>query len=63
MGETRVDLLHLLEDLRDAYPGAAEESILTEVVANPLDSGATAVAIATDPAGSTLTIVDDGVGM
>src|SRR5438034_10352024 len=25
MGETRVDLLHLLEDLRDAYPGATEE--------------------------------------
>ena len=22
MGETRVDLLHLLEDLRDAYPGS-----------------------------------------
>ena len=63
MGETRVDLLHLLEDLRDAYPGAAEETILTEVVANSLDSGATTVTIATDPAGSTLTIVDDGVGM
>ncbi|MBI4590704.1 MAG: ATP-binding protein [Candidatus Rokubacteria bacterium] len=63
MGETRVDLLHLLEDLRDAYPGAAEETILTEVVANSLDSGATAVTIAIDPARATLTIVDDGVGM
>ena len=41
MAETRVDLLHLLEDLRDAYPGAVEETILTEVVANSLDSGAT----------------------
>lgn len=40
MGETRVDLQHLLEDLRDAYPGALEETILTEVVANSLDSGA-----------------------
>ena len=30
MGETRVDLPHLREDLRDAYPGAAEETILTE---------------------------------
>ena len=28
MGETRVDLLHLLEDLRDAYPGCTEETIL-----------------------------------
>jgi len=26
VGETRVDLLHFLEDLRDAYPGAAEET-------------------------------------
>ena len=40
VGETRVDLVHLLEDLRDAYPGALEETILTEVVANALDSGA-----------------------
>jgi hypothetical protein len=41
VAETRVDLLHLLEDLRDAYPGAVEETILTEVVANSLDSAAT----------------------
>ena len=40
MGETRVDLLHLLEDLRDAYPGILEETILTEIVANSLASGA-----------------------
>jgi len=63
MGETRVDLLHLLEDLRDAYPGATEETILTEIVANSLDSGATTVTIATDPAASALTIADDGIGM
>ena len=37
MGETRVDLQHLLEDLRDAYTGPLEETILTEVVANALD--------------------------
>ena len=41
MGETRVDLQHLLEDLRDAYSGAVEQTILTEIVANALDSGAT----------------------
>jgi len=40
VGETRVDLLHLLEDLRDAYPASTEETILTEIVANALDSGA-----------------------
>ncbi len=39
MGETRVDLLHLLEDLRGAYPGSIEETILTEITANALDSG------------------------
>lgn len=63
MGETRVDLLHLLEDLRDAYPGALEETILTEVVANALDSDATQIAVAADPATATLTVVDDGHGM
>jgi hypothetical protein len=63
MGETRVDLHHLLEDLRDAYPGALEETILTEVVANSLDSGATCFLVMADPASSTLTIVDDGSGM
>jgi len=49
MGETRVDLQHLLEDLRDAYVGPAEETILTEIVANSLDSGATVIAVTTDP--------------
>src|SRR6267142_49058 len=63
MGETRVDLQHLLEDLRDAYSGALEETILTEVVANALDSGATRIQIATHPADATLTVVDDGRGM
>jgi hypothetical protein len=63
MGETRVDLQHLLEDLRDAYPGATEATILTEIVANSLDSGAATIAISTDPAAPALTIVDDGAGM
>ena len=63
MGETRVDLLHLLEDLRDAYPGSAEETILTEIVANSLDSRATVIAITTDTAQRTFTLVDDGSGM
>ena len=53
LGETRVDLHHLLEDLRDAYPGALEETILTEVVANSLDSGATCLRLKADPASST----------
>ena len=63
MGETRVDLLHLLEDLADAYPGDLEETVLTEVVANALDSGASLIAIHADPATTTIAVVDDGAGM
>jgi hypothetical protein len=63
MGETRVDLQHLLEDLRDAYPGAIEETIVTEIVANSLDSGACTIALTADPSASKLTVVDDGSGM
>jgi hypothetical protein len=63
VGETRVDLQHLLEDLRDAYTGSLEETILTEVIANALDSGATRVRLLTDTAAATLTVIDDGGGM
>jgi Histidine kinase-, DNA gyrase B-, and HSP90-like ATPase len=63
VGETRVDLQHLLEDLRDAYIGALEETILTEVVANALDSGASRIRLTASPAEAALTIVDDGRGM
>jgi histidine kinase/DNA gyrase B/HSP90-like ATPase len=63
MGETRVDLLHLLEDLRDAYPGSLEETILTEIMANALDSGASAISFTADPAERVLTVIDNGSGM
>jgi hypothetical protein len=63
MGETRVDLQHLLEDLRDAYPASLEETILTEVMANALDSGATEIAFEADPSQRTLTVIDNGSGM
>jgi hypothetical protein len=63
MGQTRVDLLHLLEDLRDAYPGNIEETILTEIVANSLDSGARRVWLRADGADAVLVVVDDGSGM
>ena len=63
MGETRVDLLHLLEDLRDAYPGSLEETILTEVVANALDSGTSLILLECDPAQRALTLIDNGSGM
>jgi hypothetical protein len=63
MGETRVDLLHLLEDLRDAYPGSLEETILTEIMANALDSGASVISFSCDPAERAMTVVDNGSGM
>ncbi len=63
MGQTRVDLLHLLEDLRDAYPGSLEETLLTEIVANSLDSGSRRIVLTADPAQSALLILDDGEGM
>jgi hypothetical protein len=63
MGETRVDLLHLLEDLRDAYPGSLEETILTEIMANALDSGASQITFTSDPAERTLVATDNGSGM
>jgi hypothetical protein len=63
MAETRVDLLHLLEDLRDAYPGSIEETILTEILANSLDSGANRIRILADPANASVTILDNGSGM
>ena len=63
MGETRVDLEHLLEDLRDAYPSSIAETILTEIIANSLDSGAGRITMTADPAQSTLTVVDNGSGM
>jgi len=63
VGETRVDLLHLLEDLRDAYPEALEDTILTEIVANSLDSGASRLSFSVDASRSTLTVVDNGSGM
>jgi hypothetical protein len=63
VGETRVDLQHLLEDLRDAYTGSLEETILTEITANALDSGATRLSFLPNAGDATLTVVDDGHGM
>ena len=62
-GYTKVDLRHLLEDLRDAYPGGLEETILTELVANSLDAGASVIRGFADPAAATFRLEDDGRGM
>jgi hypothetical protein len=63
MGETRVNLQHLLEDIRDTYPFPAEEAILTELVANALDSGASEIRFLVSSRDKALTTVDNGRGM
>jgi hypothetical protein len=63
MGETRVDLVHLLQDLADAYPGDLHETILIEIIANALDSGASRIRVLTSAAAQTLTAIDNGAGM
>lgn len=63
MGETRVNLKHLLENIRDSYPIPQEEAIITELIANSLDSGASEIQIFVDPSQRTFTIIDNGKGM
>jgi hypothetical protein len=63
MNETRVNLKHLLEDIRDSYASPLEEIILTELVANALDGKAVKVAFEVDAGRKFLRCVDDGVGM
>ena len=62
-GYTKVDLRHLLEDLREAYPGGLEETILTELVANSLDAGASVIQLMADPSAATFRLLDNGRGM
>ncbi len=61
--ETRVNLKHLLEDIRDTYTSPLEEVILTELVANALDGRATEINFYIDAEQKFLSCVDNGVGM
>ncbi len=63
MGETRVNLHHLLEDIRDSYPFPQEEVIVTELVANSLDSHASDIRFIIDFEKYILTVTDNGKGM
>lgn len=63
MGETRVNLKHLLEDIRDSYPFPLEEAIVIELMANALDSGASEIRFLAGPELLTLTVIDNGNGM
>ena len=61
--ETRVNLRRLLHDIRDAYPAPIEEVIITELVANALDSGATRISFTVDPEQRLMRCTDNGKGM
>ncbi|MBI3626606.1 ATP-binding protein [Candidatus Uhrbacteria bacterium] len=61
--ETRVNLRRLLEDIRDAYSSPVEEVIITELIANSLDSGACEIRFDLESADKTLRCVDNGSGM
>ena len=61
--ETRVNLRHLLEDMRDSYSAPLEEVILTELIANALDSKATRIDFFVDTTARFIRCVDNGGGM
>lgn len=61
--ETRVNLKHLLEDMRDNYNSPLEEVILTELIANALDSKATRLDFIVDTVARFLRCIDNGGGM
>ena len=63
MRETRVNLKHLLEDIRDSYSQPIEETIITELTANSLDSKASQIEFLTDPSEGGFIICDNGQGM
>lgn len=63
MGETRVNLQRLLEDIRDSYPTPIEETIITELAANSLDARASVIEFHTYREAATFTAEDNGTGM
>ncbi len=63
MQETRVNLKHLLEDIRDSYGFPVEEAILSELIANSLDSKASKIEFFTNPLAGKLMVRDNGQGM
>ena len=63
LNETRVNLRHLLEDIRDSYTSPLEEVILTELIANALDGKAANISFVVDAQNSFLRCGDDGLGM
>lgn len=63
LNETRVNLKHLLEDIRDSYTSPLEEVIITELIANGLDSKASRIEFVCDQKAGFLRCLDNGQGM
>jgi len=63
MPQTKVNLKHLLEDIRDSYPCTVEKAIVTELVANSLDSGASEIRFELEGPNRVLSVVDNGQAM
>ena len=61
--ETRVNLLHLLEDIRDSYAMPLEEVTITELIANALDSEAAQINLTMNPVEGFFRVTDNGRGM
>ena len=60
---SKVNTRHLLDDVADGYKHSIEQTIIVEAVANALDAGASSIAFDTSSKPSSLTVIDNGVGM
>ena len=60
---SRVNVRKLVKDLADMYPDHPFDVVITELVANSLDSKAKSIALEWDDSAGILTVADDGEGM
>ena len=61
--ESSVNYKNLIEDLAQMYPDEVSEVIVSELLANSLDSGADCIEIIINPNENTLVVSDNGRGM
>lgn len=61
--ESSVNYKNLIEDLAQMYPDEVPEVIVSELIANALDSGADFIELSVNPNENSLVICDNGKGM
>ena len=61
--ESSVNYENLINDLAEMYPWDVDEVVITELVANALDAGATRIMVDFDPSENVLVVEDNGEGM